>query len=307
MTTGRRFWVLSETAGYGSTMRTPSRRAVLAGSLFAVAGCGSSPVAGQSPNPAGTPQFSSKDTSSTARATDVDGSVHDGWFDSTFRRTRVQYRICLPPGHTSPAGLPVVVALHGFGGNSSSLMDIGFPGLLSAAVKGGARPLAWVTVDGGSGSYYHRRADGTDAGEMVMQELVPRLRQAGFDTARLGLFGFSMGGYGALLLAAENLKAVRAVAVTAPALWQRAGDTPAVAFDSAQDYHDHDVYADVAVLQRIPLRIDCGDQDPFAAAVRAFRARFRPEPKGGFAPGSHTTEFVQSRLPGQLAFLAAHL
>lgn len=203
--------------------------------------------------------------------------------------------------------MPVVIALHGFGGDADWMMDLGFPALLDAVVRDGARPFGYVTVDGGPRSYYHPRADGTDAGAMVIGELLPKLKSAGFDISRLGLCGFSMGGFGALRLAATYRSQVRAAAATAPAVWTRAGDSPPVAFDSADDWRTHGLMADPTVLQGIPLRIDCGLDDPFAPAVRTLRSRLTPTPAGGMSPGGHTADFVRTHLPAQLRFLADRL
>lgn len=274
----------------------PPRRAVLVAGVAALAGC----TGGGHSAPSG----SSGDE--LPRLPSAGGKVITGSFRSRQRRTQVAFRIATPTGHAA-TGLPVIIGLHGFGGDARTLMDLGFPGRVDDAVRAGAPPFAYVTVDGGRSSYYHRRTDGTDAGAMVLDELLPVLRGMGFATARIALHGFSMGGYGALLLATQRPSLVAAVAVVSPALWDRAADTPAVAFDSAADFAAHDVFTKVAVLQRIPLRIDVGDKDPFRPAVRRFRARFTTAPAGGVEPGGHTEDFVATRYADQFAFLGKHL
>ncbi|GAB3581702.1 hypothetical protein GCM10027579_10240 [Calidifontibacter terrae] len=218
----------------------------------------------------------------------------------------MNFRVATPAGHPT-TGLPVVVGLHGLGGDARSLMDLGFPGRLNDAVRAGAAPFAYVTVDGGPKSYYHRRSDGSDAGAMVLDELLPVLRQRGLNIRKIGLHGFSMGGYGAMLLATARPSIVAAVAVVAPALWDRYGDTPAVAYDSAADFAAHDLFTRTAVLQRIPLRIDVGDKDPFRPAVRRFRSKFKTSPAGGVESGGHSYDFVADRFADQFAFLGQHL
>ena len=122
---------------------------------------------------------------------------------------------------------------------------------------------------------------------MLTDEFVPLLAGMGLATARLGLFGWSMGGYGALLLA-ETVGAARiaAVAADSPALWQRASDVSAGAFDGAADFAAHDVFARRDRLAGVPVRIACGTADPFYPAVRAFvpsASRIWPAPTSATA------------------------
>jgi hypothetical protein len=107
------------------------------------------------------------------------------------------WAIARPPGQTRP--LRPVIALHGKGSSAAAVMAGGVEGGLAQAVAAGLPPFAVVAVDGGGG-YWHRRASGDDAGAMVLDELIPMLGQQGLDTSRVGFLGWSMGGYGALLL-----------------------------------------------------------------------------------------------------------
>src|SRR5246127_603882 len=109
--------------------------------------------------------------------------------------------IALPPGHTGV--LRPVIALHGKDGDANMMFDAGVEDGLAQLVRSGKPPFAVVGVDGGSNSYWHRRADGTDSGAMVLEELLPMLSTMGFDNSRVGFMGWSMGGYGALHLGAK--------------------------------------------------------------------------------------------------------
>ena len=105
---------------------------------------------------------------------------------------------------------------------------------------------------------------------MLTDELVPMLAQRGLQTARIGLSGWSMGGYGALLLAEHLGRASCAgVAADSPALWRRASETAPGAFDDASDYAANDVYAGRPRLSGIPVRVVIGTSDPFYAAQRS--------------------------------------
>jgi hypothetical protein len=128
--------------------------------------------------------------------------------------------------------------------------------------------MVLVGADGGTG-YRHRRAKGDDAGRMLFDELLPLLHRRGFPTARIGLLGIPMGGYGAILWS-ERLGRARVAATGAisPALWRRHADSAPGAFDSAADFARSDVFAGARRLAGMPVRIDCGRDDSFAGAAR---------------------------------------
>ncbi|MGH3635017.1 MAG: alpha/beta hydrolase, partial [Mycobacterium sp.] len=107
------------------------------------------------------------------------------------------WAVARPPGQTK--ALRPVIALHGKGSDASSVMAGGVEQGLAQAVAAGLPPFAVVAVDGG-GSYWHKRASGEDSGAMVCNELIPMLDGQGLDTSRVAFLGWSMGGYGALLL-----------------------------------------------------------------------------------------------------------
>src|SRR6202044_1855502 len=133
------------------------------------------------------------------------------------------WAIARPPGQTKP--LRPVIALHGKGSSAATVMEGGVEQGLAQAVAAGLPPFAVVAVDGG-GSYWHKRASGEDCSAMVLNELIPMLGGHGLDTSRVGFLGWSMGGYGALLLGGR-LGAGRTAAITAvsPALWMSYGAT----------------------------------------------------------------------------------
>jgi S-formylglutathione hydrolase FrmB len=211
------------------------------------------------------------------------------------------WAIARPPGQTRP--LRPVIALHGKGSSAATVMAGGVEGGLAQAVAAGLPPFAVVAVDGGGG-YWHRRASGEDAGAMVLGELLPMLGEQGLDTSRVGFLGWSMGGYGALLLGARLGPArTAAICAVSPALWMSSGATAPGAFDGSEDYAANTVWG-LPALASIPIRIDCGDSDPFYAATKAFIAQLPNPPAGGFSPGGHDGTFWSSQLPAEIAWLA---
>ena len=192
------------------------------------------------------------------------------------------WAIARPPGQTS--ALPPVIALHGKGADAAQVMAGGVEQGLAEAVGAGLPPFAVVAVDGG-GSYWHRRASGEDSGAMVLNELIPMLDTLGIDTSRVGFLGWSMGGYGALLLGARLGPArTAAICAVSPALWTSAGAAAPGAFDGAEDYAANSVWG-LPEFASIPIRIDCGDSDPFYSATQQFIGQLPNPPAGGFSPG----------------------
>lgn len=210
------------------------------------------------------------------------------------------WAIARPPGQTGP--LRPIIALHGKGSDAATVMAGGVEQGLAQAVAAGLPPFAVVAVDGG-GSYWHRRASGEDSGAMVLDELIPMLGEHGLDTSRVAFLGWSMGGYGALLLGARLGPArTAAICAVSPALWTSSGAAAPGAFDSADDYAANSVWGRPE-LGRIPIRIDCGNSDPFYAATKQFIAQLPAPPAGGFSPGGHDGGFWSSQLPAELTWI----
>nr|WP_245982011.1 alpha/beta hydrolase-fold protein [Frondihabitans australicus] len=215
----------------------------------------------------------------------------------------------LPAGLDSGRPPAVAVVLHGFGGSHASAFDRNFhlDRFLAAAVKSGAAPFALASVDGGN-TYWHRRATGEDSGAMVADEFLPLLASKGLDTGRIGLLGWSMGAYGALLIGGQ-LGSARVAAVTAEsvALWHTADRATASAFDGAADFAEHTLYGRQHLLDGVAVRVDCGTGDGFCPNDRDYVAGFATRPAGGFTPGGHDSAYWRRIAPAQMTFLAAHL
>jgi enterochelin esterase-like enzyme len=245
------------------------------------------------------------------------GPQHDGTFYSTARHADVGYTIAYPPGHGPGDRLPLVIALHGFGGNHRNAIS-GMTPAHALALRVAGRPLppmAMVTVDGGGGYWNPHPGDNPQA--MLTDELIPLCQREKLGTGkrRIGLLGISMGGYGALLTAEKHPGLIGAAAAISPAIWTSYAQAEAAnkgAYATAADFAASDAVTHAAALAKVPVRIASGYDDPFYPGARTM-ARALPKNPGGvpaqlyFGNGCHTGPFFTAQEPPSLAFLARHL
>jgi enterochelin esterase-like enzyme len=133
----------------------------------------------------------------------VVGVTHHS-YHSLLMKADIGYNIYLPPAYEMDAGkrFPVVYYLHGGNGNESAHLAE-FAPLLHQAVAGKEiAPIIMVFVHGGWNEFYSDRTDGSRKMETsIITELIPHIdttyRTVSARGGR-GLFGFSMGGGGAL-------------------------------------------------------------------------------------------------------------
>lgn len=286
----------------------PSRRALLLGGVAGLAGVAAAGYAGVEqgvlPGKYRLQRMLGEDGADGTLPEVGAGLIKSGSFVSRLRQGRSCGWTIAYPTRTAQR-LPVVIALHGKGGTHNSAFgdDLGLQRFL---VAGGHR-FAIASVDGGD-TYWHRRASGEDAGAMVLQEFLPLLAGHGLDTGRLGLLGWSMGGFGALWLAGQLGPArLRALAAESPAIWQSAGQTAPGAFDDPADFAAHDVFRHLGWVSGIGVRIDCGTGDGFCPAARKYAGLLASTPAGGFEPGGHTQGYWRRMAPAQLSYLAGRL
>ncbi|TCJ30884.1 alpha/beta hydrolase-fold protein [Nocardioides jejuensis] len=208
-----------------------------------------------------------------------------------------------------PAGagdhVPVVIALHGAYNDADQWRRK--IALDAAHADSGAR-FAIAGIDGGVHDYWHPRAVGRDPRGLVLDHFLPFLAKQGLDVSRPAWFGWSMGGYGALVLATEVERSGPVVA-TSPALWSRYADAAPGAYDDEADFARWSVLGNsrrIAELSRIAVRVDCGESDPFVPGVHELQ-RELPSAQVHWRPGAHDASYWKRVLPAQLAWLDRHV
>jgi S-formylglutathione hydrolase FrmB len=240
------------------------------------------------------------------------GPQRSGTFYSAARRRTVGYTIAYPPGHGPGDRLPLVIALHAFGADHTSALSGLTPSRALALKPAGTplSPVAMVTVDGGNGYWNPHPGDNPQA--MLVDELIPLCRRNGLGAGkqRIGVFGISMGGYGAILLAERYPRLIGAVAAISPAIWTsyaQAGAANAGAYASAADFAAADAVTHAAALAGIPVRVASGADDPFYPGVKTLAGALPKSAEVYLVGGCHTAAFFNSQEPASLAFLARHL
>ncbi len=233
-------------------------------------------------------------------------------FWSHARSRVVGYTIAYPPGHGPGDRLPLVVMLHGEGGDHTSGIGGLSPASALALQVNGAplRPMAIVTVDGGRG--YWNPHPGDDPMGMVVGELIPLCRRLGLGRPprEIGALGVSMGGYGAILFAERFPQLFRAVAAISPAVWtsyDQARGVNAAAYASPAAFAAADVVTNASALAGTPVRVASGNEDPFHPGVVAFAKVLPPGAIVELSAGCHSGSFFLQQTPPSLAFLSRHV
>ncbi len=240
------------------------------------------------------------------------GASTSGSFFSHARRRDVGYTLAYPPGHGPGSQLPLVVVLHGYGGNHADALASMTLAQACALEEGGrpVSPMALVSVDGGGGYWNPHPAD--DPMAMVFDEVIPMCQERGLGRSPhgIGTLGISMGGYGALLFAEKYPERVSAVAAISPAIWTSYGQARAAnagAYASARDFAADDVVAHASALEGVAVRVAWGRSDPFHPGVEALAAKLPPGAVTDIAQGCHTGPFFASQEAPSLMFLGRHL
>jgi enterochelin esterase-like enzyme len=209
---------------------------------------------------------------------------------SQARGRDVQLFSAVPAGYGEGAGLPVVVILHGASATPADYQDFGLGKFLTASVEAGSPPFVLAGADGGV-LKWEPQPDGDDPQRMVLEEMPDWLAARGFAWTRRAVWGWSMGGYGALRLAQVQPGWAKATAAFSPAVME--GDS---------------VFQDVGALEDQLLGIWCGTDDMFVDAVHQL-VDLLPTPPAvsSFGPGAHTRLYWNDHTLDAFAFLAAQI
>jgi S-formylglutathione hydrolase FrmB len=220
--------------------------------------------------------------------------------------------VVIPPGADSAQRRPMLVFLHGRGGDEDSEQVDQF---FSALAKLGSRAPIVAFPYGGDHSYWHDRADG-DWGYYVVDEVIPQVaRRYGADADRVAVGGISMGGFGAFDLAVQFPGRFCAVGGHSPALWQTGGETAPGAFDDADDFERNDVVgaaaSNPAPFTSQPVWLDAGAQDPFQPGDQVFADELQADGADATIkldrPGGHDGDYWNSHWDDYLRFYAGAL
>ncbi len=192
--------------------------------------------------------------------------------------------------------LPVCVALHGRGSDARMIVQLGVPELLTSSDV----PFAMVGLDGGD-SYWVARDPGDDPQRMLADELPGWLGERNLQPQPFGVFGLSMGAYGALNYARRVPHP--AVAVISPALfldWPDAQARDAFAGEGA--WAATDPLQHVDGLGDARVGVWCGTEDPFHPAARKLAELATPQ-VADFQPGGHDADYWLRTMPDVVRFL----
>lgn len=219
-----------------------------------------------------------------------EGQVHLEQVESAARGQSVDLFTAVPEGYGDGAGLPVVLVMHGASATAADFQPFGLARFLTQAVRDGAEPFVLAGADGGVSRW---QGDGAsdDPQKMMTDEMPGWLTERGFDAGRRALWGWSMGGYGALSLAENHPDYAAALAAFSPALGP--GDP---------------VFADADLLSGLPLGIWCGTEDSLYDNVQAFVDELPEEPQiVSYSEGAHTRIYWNDQTLDAFTFLSSHL
>ncbi|MFT3661086.1 MAG: alpha/beta hydrolase-fold protein [Gordonia sp. (in: high G+C Gram-positive bacteria)] len=222
----------------------------------------------------------------------------------------VRWAAVRPTGVTGT--LPVVVVAHALNTDESTIFGqrMNMQRVLQDYVDAGGPPFALASADVGR-NYYHLRTDGADGAAMIINEFLPMLgadHRLDLRVDRYGLFGWSMGGYGALRIGSlVGAPKIAAIAVSSPAMWADPTAYAPRAFDSYDDYVANSLFGQQNKFARIPVMISIGSADQFYTYTRQWAADLHPPAAFGTSPGGHTPRYWRSVLPEQVEFLGRNL
>jgi hypothetical protein len=208
---------------------------------------------------------------------------------SAARGRTVDFYTAVPDGYGDGRGLPVCLILHGGTKRPGDYAATGLGRFLTDAVRRGAAPFVLAGATGDRTAW--QSSPGDDPQTMLHEEIPAWCAERGFDTTRTAAWGWSMGGYGSLLLAQAYPGFLRAVAAFSPAV-------------SPGDY----VFEGVEGLRGVPVGLWCGRYDGLLDNVQALEKALPEKPAaGGYGLGRHSFVYWSTIVPEAFDFIAAAL
>ena len=209
---------------------------------------------------------------------------------SQARSREVGFFTAVPDGYGDGTGLPVCLVLHGASATTANYEAFGFGQFLTAAVRAGAPPFVLAGADGGRSRWVGDGA-GDDPQRMLLDEVPAWCADLGFDSSRLAAYGWSMGGYGALVAAIRNPGRLRGVAALSPAVG-----------------HGDEVMTHADELDPATTAVWCGTADSLHDNVKEMASHIPGGPAiESYQPGAHTRGYWNRVTPAVFAFVGASL
>lgn len=285
-----------------------TRRALLGVAALApvLAACASRPPGSSQP------QTASTSTPPFTPGRNGLGPVTRGTLQSQATQSSPNWLIYYPPDTAAGDPLPVVIMMHGLGDTIAALDSNHYSqALYDTVVKDKTPPFAIAAIDGGT--LFYQRQGSLDGGALIAGEFLGELARRGLDTSRLALTGWSMGGWGSLRLACDELHGkLKAIAPLSAPCYQSFDQVPDPTWMTRAEFDRNNFYNRTARLTGLPIFLACGKQDGFYPGNASFAAKLAKTPGVGplttsFGPGIHDPQYWASVAPAQLRFLGRHL
>jgi S-formylglutathione hydrolase FrmB len=139
--------------------------------------------------------------------------------------------------------------------------------------------------------------------------MIERRFAVGGSRTNRATYGLSMGGFGALLVAQKRPDLVCAAVGSSPAVfpsYDAAVTGHPNTFDSESDWQRWGLWDQTGSMGEVPVRVDCGNEDPFGPTASDLITRIRGA-VGHVGNGCHDDAFWRSNATSQLQILAGQL
>lgn len=240
------------------------------------------------------------------------GPVIRGTLQSTATQSSPRWLIYYPPDAAPGDPLPVAIMMHGLGDTIAAIDANHYSqALYDTVVKDQTPPFAIAAIDGGT--LFYQRHGSLDGGALIADEFLAELTRRGLDTSRLALTGWSMGGWGALRLACDELHGkLKAIAPLSAPCYERYEHVPDPSWMTRSEFNRNNFYNRPRRLTDLPIFLACGTQDAFYRGNASFATKLRQTSGVGplvtsFGTGIHDPQYWASVAPAQLSFLGQHL